>query len=152
MERESASWKPTISTRWLDSELANISTRGVVGTGDNVMIGGFILGGPIGNTTVVVRGIGPSLGVQGVADALSDPTIDLYDSQGALLASNDNWQDTQQAELEASGLAPNDASEAAILMDLSPGAYTAILRGKGDTTGVGLVEAYNLPPISAENR
>ncbi len=135
-----------------DSELANISTRGVVGTGDNVMIGGFILGGPIGNTTVVVRGIGPSLGVQGVADALSDPTIDLYDSQGALLASNDNWQDTQQAELEASGLAPNDASEAAILMDLSPGAYTAILRGKGDTTGVGLVEAYNLPPISAENR
>ncbi len=132
-----------------DSQLANISTRGSVGTDDNVMIGGFILGGPTGDTTVVVRGLGPSLGTQGVANVLADPTLDLFDGQGALLASNDDWQDSQAAELEASGLAPDDESEAAILRDLSPGAYTAILRGKDNSTGVGLVEAYNLPPPSA---
>jgi hypothetical protein len=132
------------------SELGNISTRGSVQTGDGVMIGGFIVGGTENTaSTMVVRAIGPSLSDFGVANALEDPVLELHDGSGALLASNDNWKDTQQTELEAASLAPNDDREAAIEVALGPGAYTAIVRGAGDTSGVALVEAYNLEAAGA---
>ena len=125
------------------STLANISSRGKVGTGDDVMIGGFILGGGGGgSTTVVVRAIGPSLGLTGAA--LLDPTLELHDSDGVLIGSNDNWKDTQEDEISASGLAPTDEKEAALLMDLPPGDYTAIVSGKGNATGIALVEVYRV--------
>ena len=125
-----------------NSQLANISTRGFVDTGDNAMIGGFILGG--GTAEVIVRAIGPSLTAFGVVGALQDPTLDLYDGVGTLIDSNDDWKDTQQTEITATGLAPSNVKESAILMTLGPGAYTAIVRGQSNTTGVGLVEIYNL--------
>ncbi len=124
------------------TKLANISTRGLVQTGDDVMIGGFIIGNQ--TSEVLVRAIGPTLADFGVSDALADPMLELHDSNGALLASNDNWRSDQETEIEATTLAPNDALESAILRNLGPGAYTAILRGVSDSTGVGLVEAYNL--------
>jgi T5SS/PEP-CTERM-associated repeat protein len=124
------------------AKLANISTRGFVQTGDDVMIGGFIVGNQ--TSQVLVRAIGPSLAAFGVSGALADPTLDLHDVNGALLASNDNWRSDQEAEIEATAIPPNDDKESAILQTLAPGAYTAILRGVSDTTGVGLVEAYNV--------
>jgi len=125
------------------SQLANISTRGFVLTGSNVMIGGFILGGN-NNTHVVVRGIGPSLG--GIPNALADPSLELHDSSGALLVSNDNWQDDtiSATQLTALGLAPQNLLESGIYISLPPGAFTAILAGKDGGTGVGLVEVYNV--------
>jgi hypothetical protein len=127
------------------SKLANISTRGFVDTGDNVMIGGFIVGpGDIGDTTVLIRAIGPSLTNFGVADVLADPVLELHDSDGNTLVTNDDWQDTQKDEIEATGLAPSDDHESAILQTLAPGPYTAIVSGKDETTGVALVEAYHL--------
>jgi len=128
-----------------DSKLANASTRGFVQTGDNVMIGGFILGGGGGNASVVVRALGPSLTQFGVKGALADPTLELHDGNGALIRSNDNWKETQQTDIEAAQLAPADDRESAIEASLAPGAYTAIVRGARDTTGVGLVEVYRLP-------
>ncbi len=128
----------------LDSKLANISTRGFVGTQDDVIIGGFIIGGSTGFANVVVRALGPSLDSLGVSGALADPTLELHDSNGAILAANDNWQDTQAVELQATGLAPPDSREAATLAWLIPGAYTAIVRGNGAQTGIGLIEAYCL--------
>ena len=129
------------------SELANVSTRGFIGTGENVMIGGVIIG-PNGapSATVVVRAIGPSLLNQGVTGALLDPTLDLIDANGTVLASNNNWQDnpTQANLIEGLGIAPTDARESAIYRTLSTGSYTAIVRGSGGTTGVGLVEVYNI--------
>jgi hypothetical protein len=123
----------------------NISTRGLVQTGDNVMIGGFIVGGSQ-NRTVLVRALGPSLTALGVPGALQDPTIELHDSSGTTLASNDNWKSDQQTQITAAGLAPTDDREAAIVSTpLVPGNYTAIVRGSGDTTGVALVEIYQLP-------
>jgi len=126
------------------SKLANISTRGFVDTGENVMIGGFIVrpGGGT-NTSVILRAIGPSLGSV-VDNALADPTLELHDSTGALVSANDNWKDSQQAEIEATGVPPTDDAESALVADLPPGAYTAIVRGKDDTTGVALVELYSL--------
>lgn len=127
------------------AKLANISTRGFVDTGDNVMIGGFIVGGGAADRTrIVVRAIGPSLGQFGLTNTLQDPTLSLYDSNGNVLATNDNWRDGQQPEVAAAGLAPTDDREAAIFASLTPGAYTAIVAGKGSATGVGLVEAYNI--------
>jgi hypothetical protein len=128
-----------------DSQLANISTRGFVETDDNVMIGGFILSDGIGSATVVVRGIGPSLAGAGVANPLLDPTLELYDSNGTLTATNDNWMESpdKQAIID-SGLAPPNDKESALLADLAPGAYTAILRGSQMSIGVALIEAYNL--------
>lgn len=127
------------------SKLANISTRGFVDTGDNVMIGGFIAGPTdTGATNVLIRAIGPSLASVGIQDALLDPTLELHDGSGATIATNDNWRDTQQAEIEATGIPPTVDQESAILQTLAPGNYTAIVRGKNDTTGVALVEAYNL--------
>jgi hypothetical protein len=128
-----------------DSRLANISTRGFIDIGDNVMIGGFIIGPPnLGDATVLVRAIGPSLANAGVADPLQDPTLELHDGNGALLTSNDDWKESQQSEIEATTIPPTDDRESAILQTLAPGNYTAILRGKADTTGVGLVEVYHL--------
>jgi hypothetical protein len=124
--------------------LANLSTRGFVQTGADVLIGGFILGGS-GSSNVVVRALGPSLLQLGVSDALVDPTLDLRDANGTLVASNDNWADTQEAEIAGSGLAPSDSREAAIEQTLSAGNYTATVSGKNGSSGVGLVEIYNLP-------
>jgi hypothetical protein len=125
-----------------NSKLANISTRGFVETGDNVMIGGFILGG--GTADVLVRAIGPALTSLGVTGALQDPVLELHDGFGVTTATNDNWKDTQQAEIAATGLQPSQDAESAILTNLLPGAYTAIVRGNNDTTGVALVEVYEL--------
>lgn len=132
-----------------NSQLANISTRGFVQTGDNVMIGGFILGGSppeAGATGIVVRGIGPSLAQFGLSNPLADPTLELRDSNGALLVSNDDWQDDpmQAAQLNAHGLAPQDPKESGIFATLPPGAFTAILAGTSGGTGIGLVEIYNV--------
>jgi len=128
------------------SKLANISTRGFVNSGDNVMIGGFIIGGISGGSSkMVVRAIGPSLTALGVAGALQDPSLEIHDSDGAVIASNDNWQDTQASEIEAAGLTPTDDRESAIVIVLPSGGYTTIARGVNNTVGVGLVEAYNVP-------
>lgn len=126
------------------SKLANISTRGFVDTEANVMIGGFIAGPDLGDASVLLRGIGSSLVGSGIQDALMDPVMELHDGSGTTIAMNDNWRDTQQAEIEATGIAPTDDHESAILQTLSPGSYTAIVRGNNNTVGVGLVEAYNL--------
>ncbi len=127
----------------VNSRLGNISTRGFVGTGDNVMIGGFIVGGQI-STRVVMRAIGPSLPLAG---KLADPTLELHDGNGALVFSNDNWRTGgQEAEIIATGIQPSSDLEAAIVRTLAPGNYTAIVRGVNDTTGVALVEAYDLGP------
>src|SRR5262249_1120575 len=123
------------------ASLLNISTRLDVQTGDNVMIGGFIVTGTE-SQTVVVRGLGPSLGLTG---SLSDPLIEVHDSTGALIATNDNWKDdSNQQHVIDSGLAPTNGSESALWLTLDPGAYTVILKGKNGATGVGLVEAYQV--------
>ena len=129
----------------VDSQLANISTRGSVGTGDDVLIGGLIIQGET-DANVLVRAIGPSLTDAGVNGALADPTLELHGADGSLITSNDNWKDTQVTDIEATGLAPSNDLESAILATLAPGSYTAIVRGKDDTTGVGLVEVYNTSP------
>jgi hypothetical protein len=128
------------------SKLGNISTRGFVDVDDNVMIAGLIVipsNGP--NLKVLVRALGPTLGDFGVAGFLANPTLDLVSSNGTVLRSNDNWRSDQQAEIAAAQLAPNHDEEAALIQSLPPGAYTAIVRGSARTTGVGLVEVYNIP-------
>jgi hypothetical protein len=127
----------------VDSLLANISSRGLVDTGDNVMIGGFIAGNQSGNTEVLVRGIGPSL--QGkVPNPLADPILELHDSNGAMLETNDNWKDSpNRAETEATGIPPTHDLESAIIRPVAPAGYTAILRGKTGN-GIAVVEIYNL--------
>lgn len=127
------------------AQLLNISTRARVQTDDNVLIGGFIVTGAEAKN-VIVRAIGPSLASNGqpVAGRLADPVLELHDASGALIIGNDNWKDSQQAEIEATGLAPSNDSESAIVRKLNPGAYTAVMRGKNNSTGIGLVEAYDL--------
>jgi hypothetical protein len=133
-------------------KLTNISTRALVQTGENVVIGGFIVQGSAANR-VIIRAIGPELTQHGVADALHNPTLELHDGMGALIASNDNWGTTiiggiitqnQVRDIMNSGHAPSNGLESAIIADLPPGNYTAIVRGVNDTTGVGLVEVYDL--------
>ena len=125
--------------------LANISTRGTVGTGENVLIGGFIVtGNGTVNSRFLIRAIGPSLANFGVVGALQDPLLQLFDSNGVMITSNDSWRSTQQAEIQATGIPPTDDREAAILIALAPGGYTAIVRGAQNFTGVGLVEVYSL--------
>jgi hypothetical protein len=131
-----------------NSKLANLSTRAFVDTGENIVIAGFVLGGSppqAGNDKAVVRGIGPSLTAFGVANALADPTLELRDSNGALLASNNDWRDSpaQAAELTAAGLAPTNPLESGIAITLPPGSYTALLAGRNNGTGVGVVEVYD---------
>ncbi|MGI8956193.1 MAG: hypothetical protein ACR2II_04670 [Chthoniobacterales bacterium] len=130
-----------------DSALANISSRGFVSSGDNVMVGGVIAGGGGGGTcSVVIRAIGPSLAEAGVENALPDPSLELYDTNGALIESAENWIDEQSAAIQNVQLEPADGLECALLAVLPPGPYTAIVRGKDNTTGVALVEVYNVSP------
>lgn len=126
------------------AQALNLSARLNVGTGDNVLIGGLIVNGTEPKN-VIVRGLGPSLAVNGtpLTDTLADPKLELYKA-GALIKTNDNWKGTQQAEIEATGLAPSNDLESAIVMTLDPGEYTVILRGKNSGTGIGLMEAYDL--------
>jgi hypothetical protein len=124
------------------SKLANISTRGFVQTGNDVMFEGFILGGGSGQTRVVARGIGPSLGAFGVANPLLDPVLELHNGNGTLVDSNDDWKSNQRA-IEATGLQPTHYAEAAIVVsNPPPGAYTAVLQGKNGGVGIGVVEVY----------
>ena len=127
------------------AKLANISTRALVSTGDDVVIAGFILGNHSGDDRIVVRGIGPSLTAAGVPDALADPILELRDRNGVLIFSNNDWQDNpaQAAELIAAGLAPTNNLESAIAATLPPGLYTALLAGQNNGTGIGLVEVYD---------
>jgi hypothetical protein len=127
------------------AKLANISTRAFVSTGSDIVIAGFILGGNNGSDRIVVRGIGPSLTAAGVPNALANPTLELRNSNGAVLMANNDWQDNpaQAAELTAAGLAPTNNLESGIAATLSPGTYTALLGGMNNGTGVGLVEVYD---------
>ncbi len=126
------------------SSLGNISTRGFVDTGDNVMIGGFIIGAGNESARVLVRGIGPSLAGFGIADSLADPTLELRDANGTLLSSDDNWQDSAEDEIRVTTIPPDNNLESALIATLPAGGYTAIIRGKDGGTGVGLVEVYRL--------
>ena len=132
------------------TRLLNLSARGRVGQGDDVLIGGFIAAG-VSNTRFVLRGIGPSLAVNstgGAANILADPVISLVDQNGLVMAINDNWgenSEADQAVFLANGLAPGSPLEAAIFADLPPGAYTAIVSGQGNSTGIGLVEIFQVP-------
>jgi hypothetical protein len=146
---------PTATPTPVTSYLGNISTRSFVQTGDNVMIGGFIVQGT-GSKRVIIRAIGPELTQYGVPNALANPTLELHDGSGALIASNDNWQFTiiggiitsdQGLEIRNSGHAPGSPLESAIIANLPPGNYTAIVRGVNNTTGVALVEVYDLQPF-----
>ena len=134
-----------------NSKLANISTRGFVDTGNNVMIGGLIVSGGAGggNARVIVRAVGPSLSASGIVNAMQDPNLELHDAFGALIVSNDNWKslpagESQQGEIEATGLPPTNDFESAIVQNLGPGNYTAIVRGANNSTGVAVIEAYTL--------
>ena len=129
-----------------DSQLGNIATRGLVQTGENVMIGGFILGGDTGSATIFIRALGPSLPFD-AGVKLADPVVELRDVNGAVVSSNDNWTDSpQMLEIEGTGIPPTNPNEAALYEILSPGAYTAIVSGPAGGTGVGLVEVYRLQP------
>jgi hypothetical protein len=127
--------------------LTDISTRANVGTGDDIVIAGFILGaGGGGADAIIVRGLGPSLSQWGLT-ALPDPKLELRDSQGALIASDDNWMDDpNHAAVQEAGLAPSNNLESAIAATLMPGAYTALLSGVNNGTGIGLVEVYDRVP------
>jgi hypothetical protein len=127
------------------SKFGNIATRGFIDSGDNVMIGGFIIG-PAGGTTttVVIRAIGPSLSNFGITGALQDPTLELHDGNGATIAFNDNWKDDSNKSKVPQSLQPSDQRESVLYRVLAPANYTAIMRGSGNTTGIGLVEIYNV--------
>lgn len=137
-------------TQGANARLANISSRGFVDTNDSVMIGGFIVGGSSGdNGRVLVRAIGPSLSNSGVSGALADPTLELHDGSGTTIATNDNWKQrsdgtSQETEIESTTIQPGNDFESALVRILPPGNYTAVVRGKENATGVGLVEVYNL--------
>ena len=136
------------------STLGNVSTRAFVQTGDRVVIGGFIVQGTQ-TKRVIIRAIGPELTQYGIPNALGNPTLELHDGTGALIASNNNWWTTiiggiittnQVAAIQASGYAPSDGRESAMIVNLPPGNYTAIVRGMANTSGVALVEVYDLQP------
>lgn len=132
---------------WIQSvigpALGNISSRALVGTGDRVCIAGFIIQGDASKPKrILVRGIGPSL--QALAGTLVDPILELHDGTGALILSNDDWRSSQESEIQESGLAPADDKESALIADLAPGNYTAVLRGNNSATGIGLIEVYDL--------
>ena len=128
------------------SRFGNISTRGFVGTGTDVLIGGVIVAAEeAAQANLILRALGPSLGAVGIVDPLADPTLELHDANGALLASNDNWQDSQGGIIASAGLAPNDPLEAAIFATVAAGNYTAVVRGANGTSGIGLVEVFNIP-------
>jgi len=122
------------------ARLANIATRGLVQPGDGLMIAGFIVQN--GAIQVVVRAIGPSLVQFGISNALPDTTLQLRDQQGAIVLENDDWRTSQQQELESLGLQPTHDLEAALVATIQPGQYTAQVRGKGQATGIGVVQVY----------
>jgi len=127
------------------SKLANIATRGLVGTNENVMIGGFITGGNgQADSKVVIRAIGPSLAAFGIPNVLQDPLLELHNQNGTTIQTNDDWQQTQAAEISRTGLAPTDPRESAMVTTLPDGNYTAIVRGKNNATGVAVVEVYSV--------
>jgi pectin methylesterase-like acyl-CoA thioesterase len=129
-----------------DSQLANISTRGFVGTNNNLMIGGFIIGGNgRANGRVVIRAIGPSLSAFGITGTLQDPVLELKNANGSTVISNDDWQESQEMEISQTGLAPADIRESALVTSLPDGNYTAIISGKNNATGVAVVEVYIVP-------
>jgi hypothetical protein len=132
------------------ARLANISTRLRVETGDNVLIGGLIVQGSAAKK-VIARAIGPSLAAAGVTGPLADPKLELYNGNGVVIESNDNWQDTDSLNIEATGVAPSNSLESALIAILEPGNYTAIVRGTNGTSGVGLVEVYDLDTVSSTN-
>ena len=141
-------------TQTSHTSLGNISTRSLVQTGEHVLIGGFIVQGT-GTKRVIIRAIGPELTQYGITDELADPRLELHNGTGALIASNDDWQTTilggiitsnQVSDIQNSGRAPTAASESAIIADLQPGNYTAVLSGVNNTAGVALVEVYDLSP------
>jgi hypothetical protein len=127
-----------------NSKLAKMSGRGYVGTGDNVLISGFVVG-DVDSATVVVRALGPSLGALGVSQPLSDPVLTIYDSKGSAIASNDNWQqNNNRIYIQRRRLAPPNLLESALVLHLPAGAYTAVVRGANGATGNALVEVYDL--------
>jgi len=130
----------------VSSTLTNISSRGFVGVDNEVMIGGFIVrAGGSGSVKVIVRVLGPTLTQFGVPNVLANPVLEVRDANAALIASNDNWQDTQKSEIQASGFAPPNAAESAAVITQAPGNSTIIVRGKNNTTGNALVEVYEIP-------
>lgn len=138
--------------RTSNSQLANVSTRGFVGTGDNILIGGFIVDSSSSQSgTFVIRGIGPSLANAGLTGTLQNPRVDIY-SGSAFVVGNDNWQDdaAQAQALAKLGIAPTSQTEAAIVTTLLPGSYTAIVAGVGNTVGLALVEIYNVTSSAAD--
>ena len=140
---------PSVSQPAATSRLINISTRLKVGTNDDVLIGGFVISGTQ-SKRVLLRAIGPSLVASGIVGALSNPTLELHSSTGALIASNDNWQQgTQAAEIRSTSLPPSQPLESAIVATLSPGSYTAIVRGVNSTTGIAMIEGYELGATGA---
>ena len=126
--------------------MTNVSARGFVGSGNDVLIGGIIIGGgPTGSVQrVLIRALGPSLSSAGVTSPLANPILSLRDTNGNVIANNDNWQDSQQADIAATEKAPPNMKESAILALLAPGSYTAVVTGKNGATGVGLIEFYSL--------
>jgi len=134
--------------------VANVATRLPVGTDDNVLIEGFIVQGPAGSTKkIMLRALGPFLAQFGITDALANPTLEIHDASNATVATNNDWKVTQvgglitgdqSAEISASQLAPSDDLESAIIANLAPGSYTAVVRGLGNTTGTGIVDAYDI--------
>jgi hypothetical protein len=134
------------------AHLGNTSTRAFVQTGDDAIIGGFIISGT-GQKRLIVRAIGPSLANHGVANPLQNPTLELHDHTGAVIASNDNWMNApNRQEIISSGLAPSSNLESAILTSLNPGSYTAIVRGVNNGTGIALVEVYDLETITSGSK
>jgi hypothetical protein len=127
-----------------NATLANISTRGAVNPGSDVIIGGFIIFGSEGNTRVLIRSVGPSLASAGIANPMPDPTLELRDVNGTLIVANDNWRDGPETEIEETMLAPVNDLESAVVTTLPSGPYTAIIRERNGQSGVGLFEVYNL--------
>ncbi len=125
------------------SHLAQISTRAHVRTGNDILIGGFIVSN--GATNVLLRAIGPELAASGVANSLQNPTLELRDGNGALIEANDDWKSNNQQAIAATGAAPTDDRESAIVRTLTAGSYTALVRGQNNTAGIALVEIYRLP-------
>jgi hypothetical protein len=127
------------------AKVVNISTRGFVLSGEDAMIGGFIITGSE-SSELVIRAIGQSLAALDVPDPLADPFLEIHDGNGAIIETNNNWRDSQETVLKNTGLAPSDDLESALLISVPPGNYTAIVRGAGGGSGNGLVEVYQLVP------
>src|SRR5206468_4157447 len=149
LSQQTRSWHIDVNGPTALSQPVNVSTRGNVLGGENVLIGGFIVGGATPKK-LIIRAIGPSLEQYGIANSLRDPVLQIFGSADNMLATNDNWRDTQESEIIASGFQPQDDRESAILITLPAGAYTAILRGN-NVTGIALVEVYDLDETASSD-